>query len=90
MTYETRSTDIWTMTKGLRGSRAPNVTNRNPDSWLPDFASRIAPDFVPTQCSLPIGEDSLRYSWLAEEFDLKELGAALSYCSLLVTWPGWA
>jgi hypothetical protein len=81
MTYETRLTDIWKMTKRLRSSRALTVTDRNPDSWLPEFASRIAPDFVPTQCNLSVGEDSLRYSWLAEEFDLEDLNAALSHCS---------
>jgi hypothetical protein len=80
MTYKSRLTDIWKMTKRLRGSRAPTVTDRNPDSWLPDFASRIAPDFVPTQSNLPIGEDLLRYSWLSEEFDLE--APALGHCSI--------
>jgi hypothetical protein len=47
---------------------------------LPDFASKIAPNFVPAQCNLPIGEGSLKYSWLAEEFDLEDLEAALSHC----------
>jgi hypothetical protein len=38
---------IWKMAKTIRGSPSPTVTDRNPDSWLPGFASRIAPDFVP-------------------------------------------
>jgi hypothetical protein len=58
MTYETRLTDIWNMAKRLRGSRSPTVTDRNPDSWLPGFASRIAPDFVPNQYHVPDGGGS--------------------------------
>jgi hypothetical protein len=69
------------MTKRLRGSQDPTVTDRTPDSWLLEFASRIAPDFVETQCNLVIGEGSLRYNWLAEEFDLEDLEAALGHCS---------
>jgi hypothetical protein len=31
----------------------------------------LVDNFVPTECNLPIGEGLLRYSWLAEEFDVE-------------------
>jgi hypothetical protein len=49
MTYESQLTDIWKMAQRLRGFRSPTVIDRNLDYWLPGFASRIAPDFVPNQ-----------------------------------------
>jgi hypothetical protein len=61
MTYETRLTDIWIMAKRLRRSRSPTVTDRNPDSWLLGFASRIAPDFVSNQYHVPDGGGSTKF-----------------------------
>jgi hypothetical protein len=77
MTYETRLTDIWKMAKRVRGSRSPTVTDRNPDSWLPGFASRIAPDFVPNKYHVPDGGGSTRFGWLADTFTMDEFEAAL-------------
>jgi hypothetical protein len=80
MTYETRLTDIWKMAKRLRGFRSPTMTDRNPDSWLPGFGSRIAPDFVPNQYHVPDG-GSTRFRWLADAFTMDEFEGALDQCN---------
>jgi hypothetical protein len=54
--------------------------SRDPEIWLPGFASRIAPDFVPPGFDLPeIG--SGRFSWLMDPLSLDELEAALNLCN---------
>jgi hypothetical protein len=81
MTYETQPTVIWKMAKRLRGSRSPTVTDCNPDSWLPGFASRIAPDFVPNQYHVPDGGGSTKFGWLADAFSMDEVEGALDQCN---------
>jgi hypothetical protein len=45
---------------------------RDPEIWLPGFASRIAPDFVSSGFDLPeIG--SGKFSWLMDPLSLDEL-----------------
>jgi hypothetical protein len=53
------------------------VTDRNPDSWLPGFASRIAPDFFPKQYHVPDGGGSTKFGWLADAFTMDEFEGAL-------------
>jgi hypothetical protein len=62
----------WKMAKRLHRSRSPTVTDRNPDSWLPGFASRIAPDFVPNQYHVPDGDESTKFGWLTDVFSMDE------------------
>jgi hypothetical protein len=53
---------------------------RNPEIWLPVFASRIALDFVLPGFDLPeIG--SGRFSWLMDPLSLDELEAAFDLCN---------
>jgi hypothetical protein len=65
------------MAKRLRGSRSPTVTYCNPDSWLPDFASRITPQFVPNHYHVPDGGGSTKFGWLADTFTMDKFEAAL-------------
>jgi hypothetical protein len=81
MTYETRLTDIWKMAKKLRGSRSPTMLDRNPDIWLPGFASRIAPDFVPIQYHVPDGGGITKLGWLADAFTMDEFEGTLNQCN---------
>jgi hypothetical protein len=77
MTYETQLTDIWKMAKRLQGSRSPTMTEFNPDSWLPGFASKTAPDFVPNQYCVTDGDRSTKFGWLADAFTMDEFEGAL-------------
>jgi Endonuclease-reverse transcriptase len=52
-TYETRLSDVWKMAKKIRGTKSTAINNQNPDTWLPGFASKIAPDFVPNLFPIP-------------------------------------
>jgi hypothetical protein len=61
-----------------RGSRSPTVTDRNPDSWLPGFASRIGSDFVLNQNHVPDGGRSTK---LADAFTMDEFEGALDQCN---------
>jgi hypothetical protein len=81
MTYERRLIDIWKMAKRLRESRSPTMTDRNPDSWLPGFASRIAPDFVSNQYHVSDGGGSTKFVWLADAFTMDEFEGALDQCN---------
>jgi hypothetical protein len=65
------------MARRLRGSRSSTVTDRNPDSWLPGFASRITPHFVPNLYHVPHGGGSTKFGWLADTFTMDEFEAAL-------------
>jgi hypothetical protein len=69
------------MAKRLRRSRSPAVTDCNPDSWLPGFASRIAPGFVPNQYHVPDGNESTKFGWLADVFSIDELEGVLDQCN---------
>jgi hypothetical protein len=60
------------MAKRLRGSR--------PDSWLPGFASRIAPDFVLNHYHVPDGGGSTKFGWLASTFTTDVFEEALDQC----------
>jgi hypothetical protein len=64
----------------FRNPGARPSVGRNPEVWLPGFASRIAPDFVPPGFDLPdIGSE--RFSWLMDPLSLNELEAALDWCN---------
>jgi hypothetical protein len=67
---------IWKMANRLRGTRSPTVTDRNPDSWLPAFASRIYADFIPNQYHVPEGRGSTKFGWLADAFTMDEFEVA--------------
>jgi hypothetical protein len=69
------------MANRLRGTRSPTVTDRNPDSWLPAFASRIAADFIPNQYHVPEGGGSTKFGWLADAFTMNEFEGALDQCN---------
>jgi hypothetical protein len=69
------------MAKRLRGFRSLTMTGRNPDSWLPGFATRIAPDSVPNQYHVPDGGGSTRFGWLADAFTMAEFEGALDQCN---------
>jgi hypothetical protein len=56
------------------------MTYRNPDSWLPGIASRIAPDFVPNQYHEPDG-GSTKFGWLADAFTINQFEGALDQCN---------
>jgi hypothetical protein len=49
---------------------------RDPEIWLPGFASRVAADVVPPGFDLPKG-----FSWLMDPLFLDELEAALDLCN---------
>jgi hypothetical protein len=57
------------------------MTDRNPDSWLPGFASRIAPNFVPNQYHVLDGGRSTKFGWLADAFSMDEFEEALDQCN---------
>jgi hypothetical protein len=60
LSLETRLTTHW------------KFASRGSGSWLPVFASRIAPDFVAPMFDLPeVGSST--FSWLAEPLSLDEL-----------------
>jgi hypothetical protein len=53
------------------------MTEFNPDSWLPGFASKTAPDFVPNQYCVTDGDRSTKFGWLADAFTMDEFEGAL-------------
>jgi hypothetical protein len=57
------------------------VTDRNPYSWLPGFASRIAPDFFPNQYHVPAGGGSTKFGCFADVFTMGEFEEALNQCN---------
>jgi hypothetical protein len=64
----------------FRNPGANDSMGRDPEIWLPRFASRIAPYFVPPGLDLPeIGSE--RLSWLMDPLFLDELEAALDLCN---------
>jgi hypothetical protein len=57
------------------------MTDRKPDSWLPGFASRIAPDFVPNQYHVPNGGGSTKFGWLTDAYTMDEFEGSLDQCN---------
>jgi hypothetical protein len=57
------------------------MTDRNPDSRLPGFESRIAPYFVPNWYHVPDGGGSTKFGRLADSFTMDEFEGALDQCN---------
>jgi Reverse transcriptase (RNA-dependent DNA polymerase) len=67
--------DFWKMAKKYRDPSRFTQTSFRPNAWLSQFADKIAPPFVPP--FFEITDCSQRFSWLAEEFSMDELVAAV-------------
>jgi hypothetical protein len=79
LSYETRLSNIWRVARRFRNPGANPSMGQDPEIWLPRFASRIAPKFVPPGLDLPeIGSE--RLSWLTDPLSFDELEAALDLC----------
>lgn len=69
---------MYAMARRYRGIRpADSATDY---SWLPEFAGKMAPDFVPSKMNFS-GRSSDRFGWMKSDFTLAELSAALERCN---------
>jgi hypothetical protein len=68
------------MAKRFRNPCTKFSASQNPERWLPKFATRIAPDFVPNWLHIP-SETSQEFQWLAEPFSSEEFETALEQCN---------
>jgi hypothetical protein len=72
LSYETRLSDILRVARRFRIPGAKPSVGRDPEIWLPGFASRIAPDFALPGFDLP-EICSERFSWLMDPLSIDEL-----------------
>jgi ribonuclease HI len=74
-------TEVWQMARGFKTAKSHrNYSNLRSDSWLPEFANSLTPDYVTNQVRV-IHNECERDKWMVVNFSMDELEYALSKCN---------
>jgi ribonuclease HI len=75
LSSRSQMSEVWKMAKKYRDPFRSTPSSFSPNTWLSDFADKIAPPFVAPY--FEITDCSQRFSYLADEFSVDEILAAI-------------